>query len=139
MNNSGINSTIHNHLLMPKSISSKNSLGYCIRNAIEENIDNSQLCQNTFVLDSQTKENKKCHSRAKAQKCEFCQQIFKRAYDLQKHTRIHDIIGEKSNLCLVCEKTFAYSSSLKTHARTHNVEKLFQCEVCKQIFSVLAI
>src|SRR5688572_28812961 len=103
--------------MMSKSISTKHSSAYSIGYATQEEIDSSQLCQKSIVLDNHTKENKESHSKSKTRECELCEKIFTHTYDLQRHMRIHT--GEKAYLCLLCKKTFAYSSSLKTHTRTH--------------------
>uniref|UniRef100_A0A3P8SB71 Zinc finger protein 341 n=1 Tax=Amphiprion percula TaxID=161767 RepID=A0A3P8SB71_AMPPE len=50
-------------------------------------------------------------------KCNFCDKIFSKNFDLQQHIRSHT--GEKPFQCIVCGRAFAQKSNVKKHMQTH--------------------
>ncbi|XP_056130663.1 zinc finger protein 341 [Lampris incognitus] len=52
-------------------------------------------------------------------KCNFCEKIFSKNFDLQQHIRSHT--GEKPFQCIVCGRAFAQKSNVKKHMQTHKV------------------
>uniref|UniRef100_A0A673BGZ1 Zinc finger protein 341 n=1 Tax=Sphaeramia orbicularis TaxID=375764 RepID=A0A673BGZ1_9TELE len=52
-------------------------------------------------------------------KCNFCDKIFSKNFDLQQHIRSHT--GEKPFQCIVCGRAFAQKSNVKKHMQTHKV------------------
>uniref|UniRef100_A0A8C6WY91 Zinc finger protein 341 n=1 Tax=Neogobius melanostomus TaxID=47308 RepID=A0A8C6WY91_9GOBI len=52
-------------------------------------------------------------------KCNFCDKIFCKNFDLQQHIRSHT--GEKPFQCIVCGRAFAQKSNVKKHMQTHKV------------------
>ncbi|TNN52568.1 Zinc finger protein 341 [Liparis tanakae] len=53
-------------------------------------------------------------------KCNFCDKIFSKNFDLQQHIRSHT--GEKPFQCIVCGRAFAQKSNVKKHMQTHKVQ-----------------
>ncbi|XP_041860773.1 zinc finger protein 341 [Melanotaenia boesemani] len=52
-------------------------------------------------------------------KCNFCNKVFSKNFDLQQHIRSHT--GEKPFQCIVCGRAFAQKSNVKKHMQTHKV------------------
>uniref|UniRef100_A0A3Q3XC08 C2H2-type domain-containing protein n=1 Tax=Mola mola TaxID=94237 RepID=A0A3Q3XC08_MOLML len=52
-------------------------------------------------------------------KCNYCNKIFLKNFDLQQHIRSHT--GEKPFQCIVCGRAFAQKSNVKKHMQTHKV------------------
>ncbi|KAL2103903.1 hypothetical protein ACEWY4_000771 [Coilia grayii] len=52
-------------------------------------------------------------------KCDFCEKVFTKNFDLQQHIRSHT--GEKPFQCIVCGRAFAQKSNVKKHMQTHKV------------------
>uniref|UniRef100_A0A8C7MRH4 Zinc finger protein 341 n=1 Tax=Oncorhynchus kisutch TaxID=8019 RepID=A0A8C7MRH4_ONCKI len=52
-------------------------------------------------------------------KCNFCDKVFSKNFDLQQHIRSHT--GEKPFQCIVCGRAFAQKSNVKKHMQTHKV------------------
>ncbi|GLD72754.1 zinc finger protein 341 isoform X1 [Lates japonicus] len=52
-------------------------------------------------------------------KCNYCDKIFSKNFDLQQHIRSHT--GEKPFQCIVCGRAFAQKSNVKKHMQTHKV------------------
>uniref|UniRef100_A0A3P8YQW9 C2H2-type domain-containing protein n=1 Tax=Esox lucius TaxID=8010 RepID=A0A3P8YQW9_ESOLU len=52
-------------------------------------------------------------------KCNFCEKVFSKNFDLQQHIRSHT--GEKPFQCIVCGRAFAQKSNVKKHMQTHKV------------------
>ena len=52
-------------------------------------------------------------------KCQYCDKMFTKNFDLQQHVRSHT--GEKPFQCIVCGRAFAQKSNVKKHMQTHKV------------------
>ncbi|XP_068606382.1 zinc finger protein 341 [Brachionichthys hirsutus] len=52
-------------------------------------------------------------------KCNYCDKVFSKNFDLQQHIRSHT--GEKPFQCIVCGRAFAQKSNVKKHMQTHKV------------------
>ncbi|CAF93318.1 unnamed protein product [Tetraodon nigroviridis] len=52
-------------------------------------------------------------------KCNYCDKVFSKNFDLQQHIRSHT--GEKPFQCIVCGRPFAQKSNVKKHMQTHKV------------------
>ncbi|XP_050396148.1 zinc finger protein 341 [Patella vulgata] len=52
-------------------------------------------------------------------KCQYCQKLFAKNFDLQQHIRAHT--GVKPFQCIVCGRAFAQKSNVKKHMATHKV------------------
>ncbi|XP_038863525.1 zinc finger protein 341-like [Salvelinus namaycush] len=57
--------------------------------------------------------------KGKSLKCNFCDKVFSKNFDLQQHIRSHT--GEKPFQCIVCGRAFAQKSNVKKHMQTHKV------------------
>ncbi|XP_017266707.1 zinc finger protein 341 isoform X2 [Kryptolebias marmoratus] len=79
------------------------------------------------IIPKQPRSNKKSPNGATEQlkgkcpklKCNFCDKIFSKNFDLQQHIRSHT--GEKPFQCIVCGRAFAQKSNVKKHMQTHKV------------------
>ncbi|XP_037540309.1 zinc finger protein 341 [Nematolebias whitei] len=79
------------------------------------------------IIPKQPRSNKKStngaaeHLKGKGPKlkCNFCDKIFSKNFDLQQHIRSHT--GEKPFQCIVCGRAFAQKSNVKKHMQTHKV------------------
>ena len=72
-------------------------------------------------------------SKTGGRTCPYCNKIFRNAYDLQRHVRVHT--KEKPFSCPECSKSFSEAGNLKQHVKTvHHGEKPHQCPHCYQSF-----
>ncbi|XP_029450466.1 gastrula zinc finger protein XlCGF26.1-like [Rhinatrema bivittatum] len=96
-----------------------------------ESLQHSE-CEKSFVLRSNCREHKICHTK-KAFTCSECDSSFSYKSSLRRHERIHS--GEKPFRCFECDKTFRQNCDLRRHERVHTGEKPFQCFECDRSFS----
>uniref|UniRef100_A0A672NF83 Zinc finger protein 341-like n=1 Tax=Sinocyclocheilus grahami TaxID=75366 RepID=A0A672NF83_SINGR len=71
------------------------------------------ISTNLSELAGQTK------GKAQKLKCNYCEKVFTKNFDLQQHIRSHT--GEKPFQCIVCGRAFAQKSNVKKHMQTHKV------------------
>uniref|UniRef100_A0A672NKY9 Zinc finger protein 341-like n=1 Tax=Sinocyclocheilus grahami TaxID=75366 RepID=A0A672NKY9_SINGR len=76
-------------------------------------IFNYMLKNSYFIPAGQTK------GKAQKLKCNYCEKVFTKNFDLQQHIRSHT--GEKPFQCIVCGRAFAQKSNVKKHMQTHKV------------------
>ncbi|XP_048097423.1 zinc finger protein 341 isoform X1 [Alosa alosa] len=85
----------------------------------------SDLCKYEKVIipkrSRRTKKDQQEQVKGKIQrlKCDFCEKVFTKNFDLQQHIRSHT--GEKPFQCIVCGRAFAQKSNVKKHMQTHKV------------------
>lgn len=58
-------------------------------------------------------------------RCEDCDMVFQRRYNLQSHRLTHN--PHREHVCSVCQKDFARQGDLKRHMSSHTGEKKFVC------------
>ncbi|XP_063065611.1 zinc finger protein 341 [Engraulis encrasicolus] len=66
-----------------------------------------------------TKKDEQVKGKIQRLKCDFCEKVFTKNFDLQQHIRSHT--GEKPFQCIVCGRAFAQKSNVKKHMATHKV------------------
>ena len=64
--------------------------------------------------------------------CVYCQKLFNRIQDLEKHIRMHT--GEKPFKCDICDKYFSQKSHRNHHMKVHLGIKSHFCDICDKGF-----
>ena len=64
--------------------------------------------------------------------CLSCGAHFSNLLKLRIHQRVHD----ETNKCQICKKCFGTKQSLERHKLVHTDEKAFECDICKQEFTL---
>ena len=115
-------------------------------------------CEKEFAMKQDLVRHFRTHTGETPFKCIECEQIFTQKVGLNKHLlRMHS--GEKPFKCSVCGEAFAKKMRLKQHFRIHTGEtpyqcekfatkqilyqhiyhrhagKIFQCEICEELFN----
>ncbi|XP_016349582.1 zinc finger protein 341-like [Sinocyclocheilus anshuiensis] len=80
---------------------------------VEGQVFSAKLKNSYFIPAGQTK------GKAQKLKCNYCEKVFTKNFDLQQHIRSHT--GEKPFQCIVCGRAFAQKSNVKKHMQTHKV------------------
>uniref|UniRef100_A0A8C5E2R6 Zinc finger protein 341-like n=1 Tax=Gouania willdenowi TaxID=441366 RepID=A0A8C5E2R6_GOUWI len=71
------------------------------------------------IIPKRTRNAEQLKGKGPKLKCNFCDKIFSKNFDLQQHIRSHT--GEKPFQCIVCGRAFAQKSNVKKHMQTHKV------------------
>lgn len=87
-------------------------------NVVNQTVFKCQFCEKIFKRPWNLKLHQRTHTGYRPFVCRICQKKFIQASDLRKHVNIH--LDSPPFTCRLCQKTFTYSSSLKTHERTHS-------------------
>ncbi|CAM1326916.1 Uncharacterised protein at_DN2334 [Pycnogonum litorale] len=79
------------------------------------------------------------HMRTHAQKkhkCDECEESFKQAWMLKKHSKIHDnkVTGKIERVCKICKRDCKKPSVLKRHMLSHSSDRPFKCAVCNKSY-----
>ncbi|XP_053618366.1 gastrula zinc finger protein XlCGF57.1-like [Plodia interpunctella] len=82
------------------------------------------------LFEAELKRHTRIHK--KNRNCSVCNRRFKKYYELQQHFRTHT--GERPFECDQCHKRFMTKPHLKIHLKLHTGEKPFKCEVCELSF-----
>ena len=82
---------------------------------------------------------KEVHQKIKAHKCQECDKLFSRKFDLALHVeRIHlKIKPSRKFICKECDAPFERKEYLECHMnKVHLNVKPYECDKCKKSFSL---
>ena len=91
-------------------------------------MNNKQFSADMNTLPSQTfNDSKTWEKRERANKCELCDFVSVRPYNLRRHWKMHTgektHTGEKSHICNQCNYASALAADLGRHLKTLTIEK----------------
>ncbi|XP_063586762.1 uncharacterized protein LOC134764135 [Penaeus indicus] len=88
-----------------------------------------QFCKSTFFMKSSKDRHERKHKGKKIYRCSQCQQVFNKAYILNRHRReVHAV--KRPFKCDECDKDFTTSRNLQNHVGVHLAEKHHKCTHC---------
>ncbi|CAB4013817.1 zinc finger 271-like [Paramuricea clavata] len=112
------------------------------------------VCKKTFTKFASLVLHKRSHTDSQPYECDVCKRKFKFSTNLRKHKKAHPRDDKSSHECDDCDKTFdksedlaehqrmhkpyecdfARSSEVKSHKKIHDLNKPYECGVCKKRF-----
>ncbi|KAL1502765.1 hypothetical protein ABEB36_007863 [Hypothenemus hampei] len=95
--------------------------------------EHSDIDSENFEQDSKSLEIKKRRLKREPQKCDFCDETFRKRQDWNMHMRLEHTF-EKPFACDQCDARYMNRYSLQIHSRKHNNEKPFICATCGKCF-----
>ena len=137
-----ISENIHNHLLdidkAKKEFKGKTDVvGVECKVEVDGDENRKIKKEKKFKKEKKVKKEKNASKRKRVKgggeyKCEFCEAMFKGAFKLEMHRRIHT--GEKPFSCEDCGQSFSQKGGLTTHRLIHTGEKMHMCDDCGKSF-----
>ncbi|XP_042873851.1 zinc finger protein 154-like [Penaeus japonicus] len=89
-----------------------------------------QFCKCSFFMKSSKDRHERKHMGKKIYRCSQCQQVFNKAYILNRHRReVHAV--KRPFKCEECGKDFTTSRNLQNHVGIHQEEKHHKCTQCE--------
>lgn len=89
---------------------------------------NCEQCPKTFPQKWQLNKHSKTHN-VKSYKCQQCDYTSYRNHNIDLHvSRVHE--QARTFVCTKCEKSFKCNRDLKMHMSTHSKEKPYECQYC---------
>lgn len=89
-----------------------------------------QFCKCSFFMKSSKDRHERKHMGKKIYRCSQCQQVFNKAYILNRHRReVHAV--KRPFKCDECGKDFTTSRNLQNHVGIHQEEKHHKCTQCE--------
>ena len=103
-----------------------------VKTSTRKDIQKCDYCEETFRKKSERRKHERAVHMPTEFPCQFCGKVYRRLYDLKDHERTHT--GHRPFKCDQCDKAFTSKHGLSNHQNIHASKGAFMCMYCGKDF-----